>query len=154
MILRNGLPCLRLCPLNPCQHVRRKQSLLPIIARRIPDRIQPAIRRQMVADIDVEVDLGMQAHCFINSILCITKQGFTIHKWLCVSPAIRKLRPHTVESPPLCLFNRYFARHNTFSAYQNQHKDPPNTSAPGPSDSLVAPVIWLSSSCDLPDELL
>src|SRR5437016_851388 len=66
MILLESVPGLGIALLHPSQEVRREEGPGPVVGRRVAFGMEPAMLRQVEADLDLEVDLLVQVHadCF------------------------------------------------------------------------------------------
>ena len=62
VILRQSVPCGRLCRLDPCQNVSGKQCQLAVIVSGSLIGIQPALSGQIFADFNFEADFFVQTH--------------------------------------------------------------------------------------------
>ena len=62
MVLDERLPRLRLRRLHPRQHVVGEQRPRPVVLRRVAFGVEPAVRGEVLADLDLEADLLVQAH--------------------------------------------------------------------------------------------
>src|SRR5207249_435427 len=68
MVFDDRVPRLRLDLLHPPDHIIRKQAPRPVVLLPITFPIQPAIRREVLADFRFEVDFFVQTHAVTVSV--------------------------------------------------------------------------------------